>query len=484
MKVPALILAALLALGATTSLVAQTTVVTPTCSNSITTLELICTVPQLFGPGGLTLPNPNHKAHFSQASINEFSPLNVSIGEELSSLPLGSSGSATTFAPDSQGHLVPTEDSLGPILTERANVIGRRAVNLGVAYQYFSFTKIDGVNLHSFPAVLIHITDPGEVIGPTSFKNDYISTTTQAYLALNQTTIYGVYGISSRMDASIEVPIQQVHFRVFSNAAIVRTQPCEYQRGPEGGGNCYPPDNDEPPPNQKGVCGEFHYFDGTNCSTIFNSTTALYPGSKKTDATGIGDVIIRGKYEVLRGEKFTGSLGIGFRFPSGDAKNFLGSGAYGIAPFGIFTYRARLSPHARLGYQWNSHSVLAGDPTGTIGPPDASLPPEFLYSGGADFRATKRITVAADLIGGVVLSASHLSLGLTTNPLYIGDSGTQAKLRTINSSIATYNSDAIALGAKVRLIRELILTGNATIRVNDGGLRANVVPLVGLSYAF
>ena len=47
----------------------------------------------------------------------------------------------------------------------------------------------------------------------------------------------------------------------------------------------------------------------------------------------------------------------------------LGPGAYGVAPFVAFTYRARLSPHARIGYQWNSNSILAGDPTGTTGSP-------------------------------------------------------------------------------------------------------------------
>jgi hypothetical protein len=39
------------------------------------------------------------------------------------------------------------------------------------------------------------------------------------------------------------------------------------------------------------------------------------------------------------------------------------------------------------------------------------------------------------------------------------------------------------VGGKIRLYRELVLIANATIRVDDGGLRANVVPLVGLSWS-
>ena len=466
------------------SLVMSIPGIAQTCSSTDGTNALICSVPQLFGPGGMTLPNPSHRAHFAQTSINTLRPVNVSIGEELATLPLGSSGSGTTFTTDAEGHLVATQDSLGPILTERANVIGRKAFSIGFAYQYFSFDKIDGVNLKNFPAVLIHSTEPGEVLKPDSFKHDYVITTNDAHLSLNQTVLYGVFGISNRMDASIELPIEQVHFHITSAARIVRTQPCENQMGPNGvGGNCLPPKYDDPI-NPKGFCGEFHWFANTttDCAAIFSSVTQAYPGSSHTDVAGVGDIILRGKYEVLRPEKYTGSLGMSFRFPTGDAKNFLGSGAYGVAPFAAFTYHARFSPHARIGYQWNGRSILAGDPTGTSGGATSGLPHSIFYSAGADYRATKRLTLAADLIGDHLRDASRLIL--TTQNLYISDSGKTGDVPTIGSSIESYNSDAIAVGAKVRLARELVLIGNITTRINDGGLRSNVVPLVGLSYSF
>jgi hypothetical protein len=508
MKVRALIVLAL-------SLVTSIPLIAQTCSPTSYTNTLICTVPQLFGPQGLTLANPKHNAHFADTSEAQFRPLNQAIGQELSILPLGSSGSGTTFTLDSQGHAVPTEDSLGPILTERANVIGRKAINLGVAYQYFSFSRIDGIDLHSFPAVLIHEGSEDLTKLESKYQNDYINTSNEVHLALNQTVIYAVFGVAKRMDASIELPIQSVHFRVNSAAHIVRTQPCEVTQNTDPtskyykGGDCIGPLD----PTGAGVCGEFHYFQGTsdytpdNCQTIFNSVDATYPfpgapgllnpttpqplrsGAPMTDATGIGDIMLRGKYELIQGEKFTGSIGLGVRFPSGDAKNFLGTGAYGVIPFGVLSYRGRLSPHVRLGYQWNSSSVLAGDPTGISGSTSASLAPAWLYSAGADYRATKRLTIAADLIGQSVLSASRLILSSyarlpetdgTTNP----STETTISVPSIKPQTASYSSTAIAAGAKVRLMRELVLMGNATMRVNDGGLKASVVPLVGLSYAF
>jgi hypothetical protein len=537
MKVRALVVLVL-------SFVPSIPAIAQTCSQTAYTNTLICTLPQLFSPIGLTLPNPTHNAHFAGASENLLAlPINQGTGQALAILPLGSSGSGTTFTLDSQGHPVPTEDSLGPILTERANVIGKKAVNLGVAYQHFDFTRLDGVHLSNFDTVLLHQDfDPAETGTNTSpvFRQDYIKTTTQVHLQLNQTVIYAVYGFSKRFDASVEVPIQSAHLRVTSTAHIVRTQPCEKRPNatdPSLGGDCVGPLDK----NHEAECGEFHYFQGysntvvnnqviekKDCGVIYADTDIPFPSPQfeihmeqtssgkpvivplrasppPTDATGIGDFILRGKYEVFHGEKLVGSVGLGVRFPSGDAKNFLGTGAYGVIPFGALTYSARLSPHVRFGYEWNSHSVLAGDPvglpdetTGKVAPASASLPAAWLYSGGADFRATKRLTLAADLIGQHVLDVRRLiSSAYSLLPESDGqsDPSTVSKVPVKSVRLVAnpqtgvpvlkgYNSDSIAVGGKIRLIRELVLIGNATIRVDDGGLRSDVVPLVGLSYAF
>ena len=452
MKIVALVLSAVLAVAASSS-VAQT------CSATAVTSDLICAVPQLFGPGGLTLPNTRHSAHFTSASLNTFRPLNTAIGEALSTLPLGSAGSGVSFTFNAEHVPVATVDSLGPILTERAGVIGRKRLDVGAAYQYFSFGQIDGLHLSNFPAVLGHAQF---LIGGTrpDFENDYIKTNNDVSLDIHQTVLYAVFGVSNRIDVSAEVPIETVNLRVSSNATIVRTVPCELSGTCTGGGS---------------ECGEFHYFDpGINCSNALTSVNKTFANGGAS--SGLGDVILRGKFEAVRGERFAGSVGIAFRLPSGDEKNFLGSGAYGVAPFGAFTYKARLSPHVRIGYQWNSHSVLAGDPTATTNS-SASLPPEFLYSGGVDFRVTNRFTVASDLIGGRVLAASRLSMATFTDV-----SGNV--LPNIQPSINDYNYDSIGVGGKVRLAKELVAIGNVTFRVNDGGLRATAVPLAGVSYSF
>ena len=71
-----------------------------TPANSST--KLAFAIPNLFGPDGLTLPNPNHVAHFDSDFQANFGPFNAAIGSQLTSLPLPSpaSGFTYTFDPD------------------------------------------------------------------------------------------------------------------------------------------------------------------------------------------------------------------------------------------------------------------------------------------------------------------------------------------------------------------------------------------------
>ena len=466
MKGYALAFLSLLA-GAGTPLMAQV------CSGTDFTPDLVCAVPQLFGPAGMILPNTHHAAHFKNASLQTFAPLNTSIGEALSTLPLGSAGSGFGFTFDANHVPIPSEDSLGPIMTERAGVIGKGKTNIGVAYQYFSFSQIDGIDLNHFPAVLGHAAFQIKGQFP-DFENDYITTSNSATLDLHQMVLYATVGVTNRLDASIEVPFEKVHFRVTSAAHIVRTVPCELND------NCDSPISD-PLYFKQSECNEFHYFDaGVNCANAFSSTDKTFTNGG--DAQGLGDIILRAKYEVWKGEKTGASLGLAYRLPVGDETNFTGSGATGFEPFAAFTYRARFSPHVRFGYQWNARSILAGDPTSTVSAnAKHHLPPELLYSAGADYWVTKRVTAAVDLIGGRVLDANRL---LISSQFMIPATGVPVQVPDLASTFNDYSTNSISAGAKVRLARELVLIGNVTTRIDNGGLVARVVPLVGVSYAF
>ena len=350
MKVRALVVF-VITLVASIPLIAQVAT-PPICSKTAYTNNFICTIPQLFRTDGLLLPNDHHQAHFQDQSKSTVQPLNLAIGQQLSTLPLGSSGSGTIFTLDSEGHRIPTEDSLGPILTERATVIGKKALSLGVAYQYFGFDKIDGIDLHKVPALLEH--EVPKPIDPTlpPYYLDYIRTVNEIHFSLNQTVIYGVVGISKHMDASIEVPIEQVHFRVVSRAHIVEPSHVRFNKARQEAEGAFQAWDWTIPKVPRDIAGSFTGLrrPRPTAEKIFSSNDAIFPvpGSSpitgtppstqpSTDSTGIGDIILRGKYEVIHREKLVGSVGLGVRFPSGNAKNFLGTGSFGLIPFGAMT---------------------------------------------------------------------------------------------------------------------------------------------------
>ena len=93
-------------------------------------------------------------------------------------------------------------------------------------------------------------------------------------------------------------------------------------------------------------------------------------------ASGVGDITVRVKGNVFTNENLGIALGVDVRTPTGSARKFLGSGAWGLRPFVAVSGHRRVSPHVNLGFGWNGESILAGNITGTtIGETRAAIPP-------------------------------------------------------------------------------------------------------------
>jgi len=423
-----------------------------------------------------------HEAHFSGEFIEKLAPINEAVGIQVSQLPLASPSSGfiydpalKTFAP---------EQSLGPILGERSSTIGRHRIFVGFSYQYFNFDSIDGQPLNNIPAALEHqpvlgvVGSPNQNIvpcpnqerlppkysGDPCYVRDFIQTTDSIDLRVSQYTLYVTYGITEHLDFSVAMPFLNVQMDVRSNATINS--------------------------NSKSTTNSpFHQFRpeiAANCSAA-PCLNANF--SNSGSATGIGDVVLRGKYEVFRGEKIGVAAGVDVRLPSGDEENYLGSGAPGVRPFGVISYKARVSPHAELGYEFNGDSLLGGQfvETATV---SGHLPNRFVYILGADVAFNKRITGAFDLYGQrlfgapQVTSAPYTDLG-QCNDVSCGTLGASSVHPNLSgNNTSDVNITNASVGAKVRVLRNLVATGNLLIKLDDGGLRAKVVPLVGISYSF
>jgi hypothetical protein len=457
--------------------------------------KLVCVLPQLYSTsGGVNLPNAAHKAHFDTDFEQNAAALNAAVGTELTSLRLASPASGLIFTFDKAAGIVrPTTESFGPILGERAETIGRHRLFVAATYQYFPFSSLDGINLKHVPAVYRHAdtlnpdgthrqpTDPASP-GDPGVELEYITTSNRIDLKVHEVTFYATYGLTSRVDVSVAIPVLNVRMGATSNATIVRTadtivQPVPasaYQANPNSFlGRLYASTGPAANCAQTLTCsGYFHYFSESDPAGSLNATFA----SAKT-ATGIGDVVFRAKATVLKRERAAVAIGADLRVPTGDENNFLGSGATGFKPFVAASYRARISPHVNLGYEVNGTSVLAGN--ATTGE-KRGLPNQFFYSAGVDTKVTRKLTAAVDLLGQRLSDAPRVVQGSFVDV----QGNTHPDIAQTTSTRASFTMNDLAIGAKYELASKLLLTGNIQIKLDDGGLRAKVSPLIGLSYTF
>jgi len=347
--------------------------------------------------------------------------LNEAVGSQLGDLPLASPASGIIYTYDPRLNLpVPSNDTLGPVLTQRAETIGRHKIYLAVTYQFFRFEDIDGTSMSQIPILLS--LQGGAAITVSNNRLD---------LTAHQLGVYLTYGATSRIDISIAMPILDVHERFISS--------------------------------------------GTEYSTGGGSATFTNVSSGSKGATGIGDQVLAIKGTVWKPKQGGLALGAEVRLPTGDAINFLGSGTVGFKPFVSLTYGGRVSPHLNVAYEINGHSILVTNAQGGEG----RLPNRLIYSGGADFGVTKWLTIATDVLAQNVNHAQRVSVvnESVTNPVILTAS-------TIQPFVGSYNRTDFSGGVKVKPIGNLVLTGNVTVKLDQGGLRARWVPFAGVSYTF
>src|SRR4051812_20630676 len=176
---------------------------------------------EIYGPNGLVLSSDDvqldgttHAAHFNSAFQSDFRLVNIALTSQLAGIPLPSPASGFTYKFDSgTGTFVRSTSSFGPILTDRAETIGRGRIAFGFTSQFFSFDHLDGVALTDIPAVFRH----------DSFENgggraDVVSTANTIQANVNQFAGALTYGVSDRVDVSLAVPLVRTHLSLLSNA--------------------------------------------------------------------------------------------------------------------------------------------------------------------------------------------------------------------------------------------------------------------------
>jgi hypothetical protein len=404
-------------------------------------------IPNLYGPNGLIvdslarLPDGStHSAHFNASFQSEFGQFNVALATQLITVPFPSPASGYTYSFDeSLGVFTRSTQSFGPILTDRAETIGKGKFTLGFTYQHFSFDEIEGVSLGSIPAVFTH--DEAELGGG---RSDIVVTQNRIRTEVSRFIAFFNYGFTDRFDVAAAIPVVDTTLSATSDATIDRIGTASnplvhfYADGQGGVGST----------RQYNVSGS---------------------------ATGLGDILLRLKGSVIKGGATTMGLLFDVRAPTGDEEDLLGSGALGIKPALALSWSlGKVSPHVNLGYQWNGKSVLAGD-IATSRKED--LPDQFIYAGGVEIGILKALTLVFDFLGQRV----------SDSPRFVQTTFTAADGTTypqVGFERGSFYVNDLALGLKLNLVGRLLLDANVLIKLNDSGLRDDVSPLVAFEYSF
>jgi len=272
-------------------------------------------------------------------------------GDQLSSFPLGSSsgGFSWIFDPGS-GTFVRASNSFGPVFAERALTLGRQRLNIGVNYQHVTFDHLDGVSLSG-----------GDIVGYTGVQNVFgsdigffFADALDLHLSTDIINTFATYGVTDSFDVGVAVPVNHVELNATLTSRVGDT-----------------------------VSGVSPDIDPRVMSTS---------GS----ASGIGDIVLRAKYHMLKRKGGGLAESIDVRLPTGDENNLLGvAGPQVKLLFIASSSIGRLSPHGNFGYTISGTSNSVNDPASLLLAP----PEEINYTGGADVALSPRVTVAFDAIG-------------------------------------------------------------------------------------
>ncbi len=414
---------------------------------------------------GITL-EPPHVNHFQgfESPENLFlslavRQLNEELANQLSSYPLASSAGGFSYRFEPGVGFARATDSFGPVYADRADTIGKGKINFGINYSHFSFDRIDGLSLRGGDVLLVFthqdVNDDGEFFHPFE-EGDLIGAQLLLKINTNIAAFVFSYGVSDRFDVGVSIPAVSVSLDAQMNAVLIRLATGRTDRS-------------------------IHRFTGGATTAGFRQT-----GS----ASGLGDIALRGKFQVVRGSAGGLALAADVRFPSGDERDLLGTGAtqaraslIGSLHLGTF------NPHINVGYTWS------GTPPDDRAPnektaPRATIPNEIFYTGGFDWAVSPRLTLAADVLGRSIRDAEVVrvmnhTFQANTNP----NPATppvimEATLPRLVAVRGNLNPLVGSVGVKLNPFGNFLLTVNALVPINREGLQSRVVPLVGLEYSF
>ena len=429
--------------------------------------------------------NIDHSSHFFLGGENlklAVRQLNVAIAAQLASFPIASSSGGFTFSTNTRGEVVSTSTTFGPLFAERAVTIGRRQFNFGFTVQGTSYDAFDGQPLDPSGQGLRFISEhnnccpaPGNPPATTdfnpAFERDLLLSTLRAEISTQTTAFFANYGVTDRLDIGAALPIVNVSLDARVDGEIFRLG--------------------------SGDTATTHSFDTSGSKTTFRA--------RSDSATGLGDILLRAKYNAYRTTSTAFAGAIDLRLPTGDKDNLLGTGATQAHIFFVGSGEyGRLSPHVNFGYTFSSGETselaVSDDTPGTtsnnnapiagvtVNAPNLSVPDEVNYTFGVSLAATPRITLGFDLRGRSIRNVAEFGLEDTQYPNRgTGALPQPAFVASDEFAVqATGNDNQMlgVVGGKFNLFGKFILNASLLFAMSDDGLKPKPTPVLGFDYVF
>lgn len=327
------------------------------------------------------------------------------LAAELGTLPINSPVSGFTYRLDpALGSNVRATSSFGPFFTERSLTGGRGRGSFGLVYSQADFTTIDGRNL-----------EDGTLVATASrFTGDALPFDAESVRLLMRTrmvTFLGQFGVTDRLDVSAAVPFVTMK------------------------------------------------LSGDRVDVYRGST--FVQANAVASASGLGDAVIRAKYNIVRWGGSGLAAGAEARLPTGDDENLLGTGEMVVTPRVIGSFeRGWLGVHGSFGYG--------------IGAPAK----EVQYAGAVTVAPTARITVIGEYIGRRLSEGGRLTEVVEPHPALAG-----VETIRLSAALEPTTRGLLTTGVRWNVGAKWLLSVSVMRAVTTAGLNARWVPAVTFDYA-
>src|SRR5262245_25216212 len=313
----------------------------------------------------------------------------------------------------------------GPIIGERAETIGRGVLNVGLSYSHVSLTSVNGDDLDHLvnrPVVdgrVISFPVPeGTMLKDGRFTNFLpVPVVADLGIAANIVTPSVTYGVTRNLDVNLTLPILQTSLDLDTRSRI--------------------PDPRLP---------SFALPAGSSVA----GTKEL---AASDSAAGVGDLLLRAKYLLLREDLVDVAALLGLSLPTGDPDNFQGTGTTRVLPTLVLShvFGDRFEPLLNVGIDINADDVSRSIVRWAVGT-TAQVGP---LTGVLVFLGRHELARQSDSI------EPPFFFQIERNQQY----------------------DA-AVGLRWRFADTGFVSANALVPLNQQGLRADVIPTVEVEYAF